>query len=116
MLEDHFQFAPLATPIPALPVPAGDRYAWAEGSTYIARPPFLAALQVLPTASLSAPATGELYALGIRPTSGDDEGYIFKINTSTGQILGEYRTISDGTTCTESSRTTVGTTAMRATP
>ncbi len=30
------------------------------------------------------PATGELYALGIKPTSGDDEGQIFKINTSTG--------------------------------
>jgi aconitate hydratase len=28
----------------ALPVPAGDRYAWADGSTYIARPPFLEGL------------------------------------------------------------------------
>src|SRR5829696_191477 len=30
------------------------------------------------------PATGELYALGIRPTSGDDEGFIFKLDLSTG--------------------------------
>ena len=28
----------------ALPIPAGDRYAWAEGSTYVARPPFLEGL------------------------------------------------------------------------
>lgn len=32
---------------------------------------------------------------------------IAKINTETGVILGEYRTVSDGTTCRESSRTTV---------
>jgi hypothetical protein len=33
---------------------------------------------------------------------------IAKINTETGAILGEYRTISDGEFCAESSRTTVG--------
>jgi streptogramin lyase len=33
---------------------------------------------------------------------------IAKINTATGAILGEYRTISDGVGCAESSRTTVG--------
>lgn len=33
---------------------------------------------------------------------------IAKINTETGVILGEYRTLSDGTSCPESSRTTVG--------
>ena len=32
---------------------------------------------------------------------------IAKINTETGVILGEYRTLSDGSGCTESSRTTV---------
>ena len=32
---------------------------------------------------------------------------IAKINTETGTILGEYRTISDGASCAESSRTTV---------
>lgn len=32
---------------------------------------------------------------------------IAKVNTVTGVILGEYRTVSDGTTCNESSRTTV---------
>src|SRR5688572_14143832 len=26
------------------------------------------------------PSTGELYALGIRPTSGDDEGFIFTLD------------------------------------
>lgn len=30
-----------------------------------------------------------------------------KIDTETGDMLGEYRTLSDGTTCGESSRTTV---------
>ncbi len=33
---------------------------------------------------------------------------IAKINTETGAILGEYRTISDSASCNESSRTTVG--------
>jgi streptogramin lyase len=33
---------------------------------------------------------------------------IAKINTETGAILGEYRTIADGASCNESSRTTVG--------
>ena len=33
---------------------------------------------------------------------------IAKINTETGVILGEYRTISDGVSCNQSSRTTVG--------
>lgn len=33
---------------------------------------------------------------------------IAKIDTTSGAILGEYRTVSDGTPCTESSRTTVG--------
>jgi streptogramin lyase len=33
---------------------------------------------------------------------------IAKINTSTGAILGEYRTVADGVSCAQSSRTTVG--------
>lgn len=33
---------------------------------------------------------------------------IAKVNTATGAILGEYRTVADGVTCRESSRTTVG--------
>ena len=32
----------------ALPVPLGDRYAWAEGSTYIAKPPFFDGLTLEP--------------------------------------------------------------------
>jgi aconitate hydratase len=32
----------------ALPIPAGDRYAWAADSTYVARPPFLEGLTVQP--------------------------------------------------------------------
>jgi streptogramin lyase len=34
---------------------------------------------------------------------------IAKVNTATGQILGEYRTVSDGRSCNQSSRTTVAT-------
>jgi len=34
----------------ALPIPSGDRYAWAEGSTYIANPPFFAGLSAEPAA------------------------------------------------------------------
>src|SRR5688500_16832562 len=33
---------------------------------------------------------------------------IAKVNTQTGAILGEYRTVADGAPCYESSRTTVG--------
>ncbi len=33
----------------ALPIPDGDRYAWAEGSTYVANPPFFAGMGMEPT-------------------------------------------------------------------
>ena len=32
----------------ALPIPDGDRYAWADGSTYIAKPPFFDGLTMEP--------------------------------------------------------------------
>ncbi len=34
----------------ALPIPSGDRYAWADGSTYVAKPPFLDGLTAAPAA------------------------------------------------------------------
>ncbi len=33
----------------ALPIPSGDRYAWADGSTYVAKPPFFDGLSFDPT-------------------------------------------------------------------
>jgi aconitate hydratase len=33
----------------ALPIPAGDRYAWADGSTYVAKPPFFEGLSFDPS-------------------------------------------------------------------
>ncbi len=34
----------------ALPIPSGDRYAWADGSTYVAKPPFFDGLSAEPAA------------------------------------------------------------------
>jgi aconitate hydratase len=49
----------------ALPIPAGDRYAWEDGSTYIARPPFFDGLSFEPT------PVGDLAGLRVLAVLGD---------------------------------------------
>jgi len=49
----------------ALPIPSGDRYAWVDDSTYIARPPFFAGLASVP------PPVGDIDGLRILAVLGD---------------------------------------------
>jgi len=49
----------------ALPIPAGDRYAWADGSTYIAKPPFFDGL------TLAAPPVGDVTGARVLAVLGD---------------------------------------------
>ncbi len=48
----------------ALPIPAGDRYAWDEGSTYVASPPFFAGLTAQPAPLIDIVGARALALLG----------------------------------------------------
>jgi aconitate hydratase len=49
----------------ALPIPSGDRYAWGDGSTYIAKPPFFEGL------TLAAPPVGDITDARVLVVLGD---------------------------------------------
>ena len=48
----------------ALPIPSGDRYAWDEASTYVAKPPYLEGLSLVPAALTDIVGARALAVLG----------------------------------------------------